>query len=105
MRSVKTALDFKPSPELIGTMRSPDLTRRHFIHHSAALAAFIALTGHLRAAYTKLKLGAPDWNLSEEAKPASVELAKSIGFDGVEISLGRARDHLPLSDVGLQEQF
>lgn len=59
----------------------------------------------LLADYTKLKIGVTDWNLRHSAKPTSVEFAKSIGFDGVEISLGRAPDHLPLSDVSVQDAF
>src|SRR6266545_495112 len=74
-----------------------------------ALAA-AALTARLQAGYTKLKIGAPDWNLKREAKPASIELAKSIGFDGVQISLGHRSDaknapaHLPVSAPELLDQ-
>jgi sugar phosphate isomerase/epimerase len=85
--------------------------RRQFIKAGSAALAFTALSGQLHAAYTKLKIGATDWNLQHTAKPTSLEFAKSIGFDGVEISLGRAPDsknppaHLPLNDPGLQKKF
>jgi len=85
--------------------------RRRFIRTGTAALAWTALTGAARAAYTKLKIGAPDWNLQLEAKPSSVELAKSIGFDGVQISLGHSSDpktppaQLPLSNPELREQF
>jgi sugar phosphate isomerase/epimerase len=58
-----------------------------------------------RADHTKVKLGVTDWNLRHSAKSTSIEFAKSIGFDGVEISLGRAPDHLPLGDLSLLEEF
>src|SRR2546426_12288230 len=81
------------------------IDRRTFIQSSAAAIAFATLTGRLEAVYPKLKIGGTDWNLNRDAKPTSIELAKEIGFDGVEISLGRAKDRLPLSDSALQEQF
>jgi len=51
------------------------------------------------------KFGAPDWNLRQEGKVGSIALAKKIGFDGVQISLGVGKDKLPLADPELQRQF
>ena len=85
--------------------------RRQFLQAGGAAFALAATTGRVQAAYTKLKIGAPDWNLQLEAKPASVELAKNIGFNGVQISLGHSSDpknppaHLPVSESDLFEQF
>ena len=81
------------------------MNRRQFIKTGTAALAFASLANPLHADYQKLKIGVTDWNLNQEAKPGSIELAKSIGFDGVEISLGRAPDRLPLNDSSLQEQF
>src|SRR5437870_5183003 len=87
------------------------LTRRQFIRTGGAALATAALTARLQAGYANLKIGAPDWNLKLEAKPASIELAKSIGFDGVQISLGHSSDskntpaHLPVSTPDLLDQF
>src|SRR5256885_8902264 len=87
------------------------MNRRRFIQAGTATLALSALTSRVQAAYTKLKIGAPDWNLQLEAKPSSVELAKSIGFDGVQISLGHSSDpknppvQLPVSNPELREQF
>ena len=87
------------------------LNRRKFIRRGGAALAFRALSGRLQAAYTKLKIGAPDWNLQLEAEPASVKLARSIGFDGVQISLGHSTDpksppeHLPVSESDRLERF
>lgn len=53
-----------------------------------------------------LRIGAPDWNLKLTVQPAAVELASRIGFDGVEVSLGRdAKDRLPLADPELQQRY
>ena len=89
----------------------PPIDRRQFIRTSGAAIAFTALTARLQAAYPKLKIGAPDWNLRLEAKPASIQLASSIGFDGAQISLGHSSDeknpppHLPLSNPDLLDEF
>jgi len=87
------------------------MNRRHFLRTGAAGLSLTALTNRLPTGYTRQKIGAPDWNLQLEAKPASVELAKSVGFDGVQISLGHSSDpksppaHLPVGDSDLFERF
>jgi sugar phosphate isomerase/epimerase len=45
------------------------------------------------------KVGVTDWNLRKEADPESFGLAKSIGFDGVQVSLasGRGADRAPIA--------
>ena len=86
--------------------------RRNFLKTTVATAAVVAASPtSLLAAYTKIKLGVTDWNLRHTAKPTSIEFAKSIGFDGVEISLGRAPDvknppaTLPLNEPGLLSEY
>ncbi|HZS08562.1 MAG TPA: sugar phosphate isomerase/epimerase family protein [Blastocatellia bacterium] len=87
------------------------ITRREFINFGAAGLACGALaqTRHLGAyAATKgvkFKVGVPDWNLKQTMKIEAVALAKKIGFDGVQVSIGRATDRLPLADKGLQKQY
>jgi L-ribulose-5-phosphate 3-epimerase len=53
----------------------------------------------------EFKVGVTDWNLKLEGKPEAVALAKKIGFDGVQVSLGHTGDRLPLSDPALQETY
>jgi len=53
----------------------------------------------------KFKIGVTDWNLKLEGKIESISLAKQLGFDGVQISIGKGTDKLPLSDPALQEAF
>jgi L-ribulose-5-phosphate 3-epimerase len=47
-----------------------------------------------------LKIGVTDWNLAKTGKLEAVELAKNLGFAGVEVSLGRRveNDKLPLDN-------
>lgn len=87
------------------------ITRRSFLKTSTIATAAAFAPAPLLAGYDKLKLGITDWNLKHTAKPSSVEFAKSIGFDGVEISLGRAPDAknppntLPLNEPGLLSEY
>jgi sugar phosphate isomerase/epimerase len=48
-----------------------------------------------------------DWNLELTGKIEAVALAAKLGFDGVQVSLGRtpASDKLPLDDASLQAQY
>ncbi len=87
------------------------ITRRKFLGQaitglsSAALMRQHRLLSYARSKGVKFKVGAPDWNLKQEAKIESIALAKKIGFDGVQISLGVGIDKLPLSDPALQKAF
>jgi sugar phosphate isomerase/epimerase len=53
----------------------------------------------------KFKVGVTDWNLKQEGKLESIALAKALGFDGVQVSIGKGADTLPLSDPALQKTF
>ncbi len=73
------------------------LTRRTFLQAAGAAP----LGGHLlRAAVPGLSVGVTDWNLRLGAKPEAVPLAARLGFDGVQISFGRAivDDKMPVDD-------
>ena len=85
-------------------MRS--VTRRAFIGTSASAAlANLCLPVLGSAAKVRFKIGATDWNLKQGGKIQSISLAKQLGFDGIQISVGRGADKLPLSDPGLQKSF
>src|SRR5215831_5103679 len=86
-------------------------TRRKFITSmSVGLASTMLLelrskNTFARSNKVKFKIGVPDWNLRQEAKVESIGLAKKLGFDGVQISLGIGKDALPLSDPVTQKNF
>jgi len=83
------------------------LTRRKFIELgvSAAVAGSV-LPAFAAKSKARFKVGVTDWNLKEENKVESIALAKSLGFDGVQISIGKVTaDTLPLSDPALQKTF
>jgi len=82
------------------------LTRREFLRGGAALPLVPFLGGlPVKPAPARFKVGAPDWTLKLDGKIDSIALAKRIGLDGVQISLGVGTDHLPLSDPELQRSF
>lgn len=72
---------------------------------SAAMFRHEFLLAYAAAKRVKFKVGVTDWNLRQEAKIESIALAKKIGFDGVQVSLGVGTDKLPLSDPAMQQAF
>ena len=82
------------------------ITRRAFIGAGASTAlAALSLRGLASQAKVRFKVGVTDWNLKQEGKIESISLAKQLGFDGVQISIGKGTDKLPLSDPALQKAF
>lgn len=84
-----------------------NFTRRKFLHGSAAglaSAAFAgqSLIGDAASKGARFRVGVTDWNLRKTAKLESVALAKTIGFDGVQISIGRKME---LNDKAMQQAF
>jgi len=81
-------------------------TRRAFISvgTSAALAT-LGRPGLASPAKVRFKIGVTDWNLKQEGKIESISMAKQLGFDGVQISIGKGQDRLPLSDPALQKAY
>jgi sugar phosphate isomerase/epimerase len=73
----------------------------------AGAALWPAAGRHARAAGqgAPFKVGVTDWNLGQENKPQAIALAKRLGFDGVQISLGKGQDRLPLADPALQKTY
>lgn len=53
------------------------------------------------------RIGVTDWNLHQSGKVDAVRLAHQLGFDGVEVSLGRkpVDGRLPLAQVEVQQGY
>jgi L-ribulose-5-phosphate 3-epimerase len=80
------------------------------MHRRSFLEAVLAAAMVPRAAArptAALKIGVTDWNLRQTGKVSAVALAAKLGFDGVQISLGRipVNGKLPLDDSGIQAQY
>ena len=60
---------------------------------------------HAAGQGVQFKVGVTDWDLRQENKPEAIALAKRLGFDGVQISLGKGTERLPLADPALQKAY
>lgn len=86
------------------------LTRRQMLHRTAQATTALAVSSpisQLLAAPAKrsFKIGACDWSIGKLADPASFEVARQIGLDGVQVSLGTAADDMKLRQPEVQQQF
>lgn len=87
------------------------MRRREWLAGSAAAAWAASVTRAGAAAKSlnrNVKFGACDWTLKLAADPASLDLAKKIGLDGVQVEYGTepGKDgKLPLFDEKLQDRF
>lgn len=66
---------------------------------SASLAPLFAASGKRR-----FKIGACDWSIGKMDDPAAFAVAKEIGLDGVQVSLGTAANNMRLRQREVQEQ-
>lgn len=78
------------------------ISRREFVLSGAAAGLAAA-----KAKPAGFRIGVTDWNLRLSGKLEAVALAKRIGFEGVEVSLGRkpGGNKLPLDDGELQARY
>lgn len=76
------------------------ISRRSFL----AAGAAVALPAQKPA---RLKIGVMDGVLKQSGKPEAVALAKSLGTEGLQVTLGRSPDgdRLPLEDPELQAKY
>ena len=86
------------------------LSRRAMIHRSVraiTALAFAPPLAPLLAAPEKrrFKIGACDWSIGQLGDPAAFELAKQIGLDGVQVSLGTAANDMRLRQPAVQQQY
>lgn len=79
------------------------ISRRSFLQTSAVLMA----GARTLFAQSGLTIGVTDWNLRQTGRLTAVELAASLGFQGVEVSLGQRAvgDKLPLDNAEIQAQY
>ncbi len=83
-----------------------DITRRGLFARSAGAAALAAVAAHMAPLFAApasrwFKIGACDWSLQKAGDPAAFDVAKQIGLDGVQVSLGTVENgmHLRRRDV------
>lgn len=86
-------------------------TRRTFLRTGLTTAAACLLSRNARSggavAAARFKVGVTDWNLKLTGKVEAVALAKSLGFDGVQVSVGYEPidNKLPLDNAAKQQAY
>jgi sugar phosphate isomerase/epimerase len=86
------------------------ITRRSFLTRSATTAVALAAArpfAPLLAAPEKraFKIGACDWSIGKMATPEAFAVAREIGLDGLQVSLGTAKDDMHLRQPGVQQRY
>jgi L-ribulose-5-phosphate 3-epimerase len=71
----------------------------------AAASLWTRAIAHAARKGVRFKVGVTDWNLKMENRPEAIALARRLGFDGVQVSLGKGAERLPLSDPALQQKY
>ena len=80
------------------------------LQRSAQTAAALALSAHLAPllaapARRGYKIGACDWSIGQMASSGCFAVAKQIGLDGVQVSLGTVADNMKLRQPEVQRQY
>ncbi len=83
-----------------------DPSRRQFIA-STATAVALAKFAPLFAAESRprFQIGACDWSIGKTADSAAMEVAKQIGLDGVQVSLGTLANDMHLRRPEVQQRY
>jgi len=86
------------------------MTRREMMVNGARVVTGLALTTSCRSFGPMLggrgfKIGVCDWTIGKSADTASLEMAKRLGLDGVQVNFGSGQDDLPLFNPELQKKF
>jgi L-ribulose-5-phosphate 3-epimerase len=86
------------------------VSRRAMLQRSLQCAASLALGAEFQPLFAspetrKYKIGACDWSLGKMGDPAAFDLAKQIGLDGVQVSLGTAGDNMQLRKAEVQRRY
>ena len=77
----------------------------HLVGGGLAAASLWPSLARAAARGVQFRIGVTDWNLRQENKPEAVALARKLGFDGVQVSLGKGTDTLPLADPAMQQTY
>jgi L-ribulose-5-phosphate 3-epimerase len=95
-------------------MKAPlQLTRRDMLRLGLAAGASLALFPTVPAAAAlaagseqrRFKIGACDWSIGKATDIDAFRLAREIGLDGLQISVGSAANNLRLREPKVQEQY
>ncbi len=92
-------------------MKNSRITRRRMLADTACVLGGLGLTTSccpclkLSRAHRGFKIGVCDWTIGKKTNPASLEMAKRLGLDGVQVDFGSGENDLPLCNPELQKKF
>lgn len=86
------------------------MTRRHVLRRTTQAATAMAVGSPLAELLAEperrgFKIGACDWSIGRPADAANFEVARQIGLDGLQLSLGTGDDDMKLRKPEVQRQF
>lgn len=84
-----------------------NLSRRSFLSRTTLAASMWPSLAPLWAAPGSrgFKIGACDWSIGKMADPAALDVAKEIGLDGVQVSLGTDANQMSLRTAEVQARY
>src|ERR1039457_2088558 len=87
-----------------------ELSRRAMIRQSVQATAWLALAANCAPLFAaaekrRFRIGACDWSIGKMGDPGTFDVAKQIGLDGVQVSLGTAADDMRLRKPEVQQQY
>jgi len=82
------------------------MTRREVLQAGAALSGLrLAQQPGPAAAPRRFNIGACDWSLGQRGKTDALAVARKLGLDGVQVSMGNVNDDLQLRRVEVQRAY
>lgn len=85
-------------------------SRREMLRRAGLVAGGLALAANVSpllaaTSNSRFKIGACDWSIGKLSDPSAFALAKEIGLDGVQVSLGTVANDMHLRRADVQQQF
>ena len=86
------------------------LSRRQMLGRAVQIAACLAAASNFAPLFAapekrRFLLGACDWSIGKMGDPAAFGVAKEIGLDGVQVSLGSAANDMRLRQPTVQQEY
>jgi sugar phosphate isomerase/epimerase len=86
------------------------VSRREMMRQAAQATAWLTLAAHYAPLFAapdkrRFRIGACDWSIGKAGDPGAFDVAKQIGLDGVQVSLGTAADDMHLRKPEVQQQY
>lgn len=81
------------------------MTRRDLLRTAAGLAGLEAFGARPSARAGHFDIGACDWSLGQRAKTDALTVAKQLGLDGVQVSMGSVDNDLQLRRPDIQRAY